>query len=234
MPKIYAACPCYYANAEKASRLIDSCSRHGFEMHPFGIGDQWRGTVGGETYAGFCALPPIIRSLPAEYDLVLYSDCSDVFVTGGEAEIREKFMQATRGVGVLLSAETEFYPPAEREFFEDNALNHSPTKWRYQNGGGFIGTRDAMADTLDWLWTHYTESMEGMFRWSKILCDSTAPKVTLDGSCSIFQTMSGQGSASLDWNGGRPINTVTGESPVLLHWNGRLGGIEEAWVKVYG
>ncbi len=215
-------------------RLKDSCETHKLPLFPFGKGAGAWHTVGSDTIAQFHDAPQIIRDLPAEYDVILFTDAADTFVMAGQQEILFKFEAI--GGSVLLSAEPGCYPPQFHHPYLDATRGRPDIQgpWKFPNGGGWMGYRDSLMVLLDYLRTHHTETEEAQSRWVQAILSGEIPWVRLDNHCRVFQTMSGGYSSSLAWQGSRMYNPITGTQPVIPHWNGRLGGIEQAWSKVYG
>lgn len=215
-------------------RLKESCQRHKLPLFPYGKGSAGWSTVGSDTIAQFHDAPQIIQDLPGEYDVVLFTDAADTFVMAGEREIRDK-MEAI-GSSVVLAAEPGCYPPRLHQPFLDATGGRPDVQgpWRFPNGGGWIGYRHSLIELLTYLRTNWTESEEAQYRWIKGIASGDIPWVKLDHGCQIFQTMSGGFSSSMDWQGSRMFNPMTGSQPIVPHWNGRLGGIEEAWSLAYG
>lgn len=239
MSRLLVMTAAYYPDLRAIERLRLSCIENHVKLMPYKHQDDccrglgWS-TVGSDTHAQFVDLPKVIRNTPAEFDTLLFTDSADVFVVADEDEILSKYNELCPDGDLLMAAEPGLYPPHLHDVYDKAYPNSLEIfgRWRYQNGGGFIAGRDRMLEILNWNCKHYTESEEAMYRWLHCLCDNDAPPMRLDNTCQIFQAMSGGGSDVMEW-GRRPMNRETESFPIFLHWNGRLGGIEEAYWKVY-
>lgn len=215
-------------------RLKASCEHHHLPLFPYGKGSGAWHTVGSDTIAQFTDAPTVIESLPPEYDTILFTDAADTFVMAGEREILTKF--DSMGSSVAVAAEPGCYPFHLHEPYLKATAGRDDTTgpWRFPNGGGWIGYRHSLLELLSYLRTHYTESEEAQYRWVKAVASGDTPWLRLDNLCRIFQPMSGGMGDGLIWEGKRMWNSITRTQPVVPHWNGRLGGIEQAWAMAYG
>lgn len=217
--------PAYYPNREPFSRLEKSCAFHHLPLMPFGIGEPWHGDL----HAHFTGAAEMLHSIPSIYDLVMFTDAEDTFVMGGADEIEAKWRAL--GGGIVLSAEQGLYPWGMEKIWE--AGDHPPANppWQYPNGGGWIGQREPLLQLLNDIRT-LGAGDEAQSRWINAYCSNR--RITLDEGCQIFQTMSGDTGSNVDWAHGRLINLVKDSRPVVVHFNGKLGGIEQFWEKAYG
>lgn len=225
----------YYPDQDYESRfwrLKESCERHKLPLFPYGRGSGSWSTVGSDTIAQFHDGPQFIQQLPGEYDVILFTDAADTFVMAGEQEIRDKLDAIGRSV--VVAAEPGCYPPRLHDSYTEATKNQYVGHWRFPNGGGWVGYRHSLLELLNYLRCNWTESDEAQYRWVQAIASGDVPWVELDNACQIFQTMSGGFSSSMEWQGSRMYNPITGTQPIIPHWNGRLGGIEEAWSKAYG
>lgn len=230
-------CAAYYPDQDYDSRfwrLKHSCEHHKLPLFPYGRGAGAWHTVGSDTIAQFFDAPQVIRDLPKEYDTILFTDAADTFTMAGEREILDKF--EVIGASVLISAEPGCYPPRFHEPFIEATKGRfdSQGPWKFPNGGGWIGYRHSLIELLTWNATHYLETEEAQARWVQVIASDEMPWVRMDNTCQIFQTMSGGLGDCVGWKDRRMVNSITGSQPIFPHWNGRLGGIEQAWSRAYG
>lgn len=215
-------------------RLKESCERQRLPLFPYGKGSGAWHTVGSDTIAQFHDAPQVIADLPSQYDVILFTDAADTFTMAGEREILGKLDAI--GSSVALAAEPGCYPPDLHHPYLDATRGRPDVQgpWRFPNGGGWIGYRHALIELLGYLRTHHPDTEEAQSRWVQAVASGEIPWVRLDHMCLIFQPMSGGYSSSMAWEGNRMVNPITGSQPAIPHWNGRLGGIEQAWSKAYG
>lgn len=218
--------PAYYPTEEPTRLLRESCATHHLPLHLFGCGQPWRGDM----HAHFEGALQAIRNLPSIYDLVMFTDSEDAFVMGGAEEIEYKYKAYT--CGVLMSAEQGLYPWGLGEVWanSEEARPRTTTRWKFPNGGGWIGRREELQALL----INAAETIpanEAQELWVKSYCRGD---FKLDDRCAIFQTMSGDTGSNVDWEGHRLYNTNTKTQPVTVHFNGKLGGIRDFYKRAYG
>lgn len=220
--------PAYYPNEEPYKLLRDSCAIHHLPLYPFGGGQPWRG----DTHAHFTGALEAVRNLPTIYDLVMFTDAEDTFVLAGAEEIEQKF-QAYR-CHILMSAEQGLYPWGLEGQWEASAAKRPVTTgpWQYPNGGGWIGRRTALTAALSNIPLNM-EGAEAQSKWISAYC-ANIYGIQLDCACKIFQTMSGDTGSNVEWEKHRLVNTATGAEPVVVHFNGKLGGIQDFYKEAYG
>lgn len=218
--------PAYYPNEEPLHYLRRSCVIHDVALYPYGVGKPWHGDI----EAHFEGAPEAIRNLPSNVDLVLFTDACDSFLLAGEKEIRRKFEQSA--CPVLLAAEQSLYPWGMDKIWERAKHNfgESDSPWHFPNGGGWIGTPETLLVTLEM--AKAREWPEAQGKWIEQYSDGLS--VSLDAWCQIFQTMSGEHSGAVKIERGKVTNTITGTNPCVIHWNGKLGGMKEAFKEIYG
>jgi hypothetical protein len=216
--------PAYYPTEEPIKLLRDSCAIHHLPFYPFGMGQPWRGDLA----AHFEGALEAIHNLPSIYDLVMFTDAGDAFVMAGADEIVEKWK--AYGCSVLMAAEQNLYPwNLEDLWASTQALRElAAPPWQYPNGGGWIGRREQLEELLKYTLTAAGEEAQG--KWIAAYCQG---RFKLDSDCLIFQTMSGDNGA-LTWDGHRLLNKETDSRPVVVHFNGKLGGIQNFYKRAYG
>lgn len=218
--------PAYYPNEEPLHYLRRSCVIHDVALYPYGVGKPWHGDI--ESH--FEGAPEAIRNLPSNVDLVLFTDACDSFLLAGESEIRRKFERMWSPV--LIAAEQCLYPWGMEDIWKkaEELQGVRLTPWGYPNGGGWIGTPHSLLtvlkDAKEQAWP------EAQGKWIEQYSVDRCLK--LDTNCQIFQTMSGPNSDAVKKERGKVTNTITGTNPCAIHWNGRLGGMKEAFKEIYG
>ena len=119
-------------------------------------------------------------------DIVLVTDCWDVFFCCDMDEIRDKFLRFS--TPVVISAEANFFV-VEDEGHVHGHYRHiypkSPSRWQYANAGGVIGLAKAMLamwEASDF-WIPGTKSSQGAYHHWFIKHGDTS---SLDNRCEIF------------------------------------------------
>ena len=162
--------------------MLESCQRFNIPLENLSPVNQkviYEGTT----------LLALAASRTAEFppdDIVLVTDCWDVFFCCGLDEIRDKFLRLS--TPVVISAEANFFV-VEDEGNVHGIYRHvypkSPSRWRYANAGGVIGrAKDmlAMWKSPDF-WIPGTKSSQGAYHHWFIKHGDTA---SLDTHCEIF------------------------------------------------
>lgn len=218
--------PAYYPNDEPYKLLRESCAIHHLPLYPFGRGESWQG----DAYAHFTGALVAIRNLPAIYDHVLFTDAEDTFVLAGLEEIATKYRQYRSAV--IMSAEQGLYPwGLEMQWAGAQHRPNAIAPWQYPNGGGWIGRREALGPMLTYAAS--ASGDEAQSKWISTYCSGEF-ELRLDDYCAIFQTMSGNTGSVVEWADNRLCNTLTGSRPCIVHFNGKLGGIQDFYKEAYG
>lgn len=110
---------------------------------------EWSATKGFFTWATRLSL---VRSYidsgeVGPYTVVLFTDAYDVLVIEHSDVILEKFYSS--GADILHGAENNFWPPENRQEIKAQ-FDQFESKWRYPNGGGYIGFAWAIKFMLDY------------------------------------------------------------------------------------
>lgn len=187
-------------------QLIRSLKHYGYDytamIHPFSFGGQ---------------MQYVYEYAKNNWGWFLYTDGWDTFALAGPDEVISKLPE---GVSMLISAEKNCYPHAEKSV----RYPACETEWKYVNGGGFMAdcayfakvyedSHDATYNDQDWL----TEVF-------------LAGKAALDTRCEIFQTIAFEGqedftrmivpSKEEPWkNSLRMRNNKTRSLPIFIHGN---------------
>ncbi len=145
----------------------------------------------------------------------LYTDAWDVVCTGPFEEIRDF-------TGALLSADAGCW--SDQGNVEPHMFPDTGTRWKYVNGGGWMGEIDFLLDVV--LKDSERELWNDQFWLSKKWFNST-PGLLLDSKCEVFQCLSQTPRESLTVEGERVVNLETGTKPLLIHG---AGGTDMSWV----
>lgn len=207
--------PCFYETANYARLMVESAHANNLEVTLYGMGEPFIPHGADAQVLRLCEL--MAKEQLAEN--VLVTDCRDVLFLAGESEILEKFDDYH--TNVVMSTETGCWPPDPEvhEYF----YGKSPHGYDFVNAGQYIGTWHYVMYCLEYLLNRYRGS-EGTLDnsqgwWPKAMMRGEL-QVTLDSKCSIFQTMSGGVDGHVIPIGNRVVNTVTGEKPCSVHFNG--------------
>ncbi len=206
--------------------LRKTCQIHDLALYPFGLGQPWHGDV----KAHFEAAPDAIRALPSNVDLVLFTDAGDSLMLAGEQEIVRRFRAMESPV--VLSAEQGLYPwNMDGQWWIAKDLHgESESPWRYPNGGGWMGSPEALLAVLGSAAKRPHPEAQG--KWIEEYADNGL--IRLDSGCQIFQTMSGPQADAVKHSRGKSTNTITGANPCVLHFNGKTMGEGPAYNLIYG
>jgi hypothetical protein len=206
--------PCCYSNAEPARLLLESAVRQGLEISLYGIG---RPFIAHGADAQVVQLREFLEPLRQEYRTVFVTDVADVLILAKKEEILDKF--ADYHSPLVMSAEREHWPDEgiAGDFPED------PNGYRWPNAGQYIGRMEDVVQSLDWLLNKYRSYHPGMdnsqpwWSWAYVRNEL---EFVLDRECRLFQTMSGGADGHVVIEGDRLLNTMTGNYPCSVHFNG--------------
>lgn len=196
--------------------LTESMSRWGWPDPVFIVGDGvFRGHMG-KLLSVKWRLPEMRNE---GYTHVLYTDCWDVICTGPYEELLA--YRPWWNSGVVLSADAGNWSTAglESEQFPDVG-----SRWRYINGGGWVGEIEYVVDRL----LCNCEEEPHIDQWwlaRRYLLGE--PGISLDHQCRIFQCLSRTTREMFEVRDGRMVNLETGERPLLVHG---AGGADMSWV----
>lgn len=204
---------CWPSEAEARAKLwifLKSCTKWGHVPALYGMGKGFSGY----RHMLMERMLDYLKTVPADYTHVLFTDSWDGMMLVLMAEIESKY-QALGSPDVLMSAyfglgNVSDLAPYEGMFDESKF-------YKYPNRGGYMGKLDAVIAgfermvscgdlTGDDCFLHYRGWREGWWR----------PK--LDTECSIFQVT--EEHCGVAANDGRLKNYVTGERPCVLHLSG--------------
>jgi len=161
----------------------------------------------------------VLERLPPD-DILLMSDGWDVFFSGNAAGILEEYRKLDSPV--VISGECRLFPRLD-EFAN---YPEAPTKYRYCNSGGIIGTVREYRELHD----HYlaTERWDPDWGCQRLWHSAFLARpdlLAIDYQCRIFQTLAQPDNgtpptADLHFVDGRIHNRDTGSTPYLVHGNG--------------
>ncbi len=220
--KLLFVTACFYPDLESVKLLMESARLVGIPMNTYGMGKSYT-----PMDAKINGLVESLKSAgAAEYTHVLYTDGADSFLTWDEKSIIAAY--AFQGSPpCLISAEKECAPITDLE-------EEFPSKdhYRYPCAGGFMGEIPYLVEILQWLKKYQDRSgiecNDQAFWQMGIIEDNIA---MIDSECEVFQTMSGGAILDLVWDkeNGAYYNTITESHPCVLHFNGRVKGIEATY-----
>lgn len=197
--------------------LQRSAETLGMELHAYGSGN----------FPGFGIgkVRDAITFLQARDErYCLYTDCSDAFIA------RADIMDAYDRVGapdILLSGETNCYPDADRA----GEYPASDSPWKYINAGGWMGERSRVLEALEEIWDFTEDKTCDQRMWTRWFLGfhEAQSRAKIDTVCHVFQTGFSEGQIS-----DKGVNLVTGNSPCVFHFNGRVPGRREWYYKLRG
>lgn len=188
--------------------LERSCRRSGIALQVFGMGKKWRG-FGWRQRTLYWNL--VKRCLLYDYALVV--DGYDTVFTAPISEIVSKFRD--KNARLLFGAEVISHPlPAERY-----PASTSSYHYRYLNAGGFMGELLYVVQLMTALKVfrlrddYYDQEL-----YAKAFVGDP-DSMALDHDCEIFQCLF-FAEGDLVLRDGRPVNTITGRQPCIVHANG--------------
>lgn len=218
---------CVFTTVESlasAALLRRSCQRVGIDLQLFGTG-TWKGYADGKIRGALDFL-----RMRTE-DVCMFVDGHDSFVLAGEEHILDVYNMFDESI--VISCEKTCWPDTAVANRYKKLDTNSP--FLYPNAGGWIGERKALCMALREL-LPFSEKWpnDDQRCWHEFATDcknsvQDDEQVSRDTECSIFQAMGGTGEMN---ETGR--NTITGNWPMVWHFNGRTPGREEWYTKLTG
>lgn len=210
--------PCFYETAQEALLMVESAHVHGLEVQLFGVEQPFI------PHGADAQVLRLYKLMQQEQlaDYVIVSDCRDVLFLAEQEEILFKFH--TFNSPIVMSTETGCWPPDPEvvEYF----AGKSPHGYDYINAGQYIGEWYSVRLALWSLLDNYRDKHTGLDNsqgwWARAKMHGQIG-FALDHECKIFQTMSGGVDGHVLPIGNRVLNTVTGEMPCSVHFNGNPG-----------
>ena len=184
-----------------------SCRKHGIEPVVLGLGEPW----GGFGWR-LKLLLETLRAHLGEWQEVLFIDGFDSVVSADLAEIRGKFRQA--GTRLLFAAEANCWP----ETPETSGYPETPFRYRFINGGGFLGEVEYLVDLMDELgFPGLGDDAIDQYHWARAFL-SGKHDIRLDVCCEIFHCLF-EARDDLCFES-RIRNRSTRSLPCVFHGNG--------------
>lgn len=153
----------------------------------------------------------------AEYEKIVLSDAWDVTFYGTKEELIDRIPDTY----VLQAAEKNCYPDL-------SLSSRIPQKgpWRFINGGLAAGKPGVILEWLEGLESHphFNPHMLDQQFFNLLLAESS-PLCIIDDTTRLFFCLFG-GYEELQFEKGKPINTVYGSKPLFIHANGKWASDE--------
>ena len=229
--KIIAPCP----DVAWAKRLTYSAKQHGLEVLCYSMdrphGSPHNGDIQG-TY-----VVELLPQLDDEYIMAL--DAPDTMVMADEDEIMEKFFKFNQGF--VISAETNNILPT---CGITEALEAYPGRYKFPNGGAWIGERLCALETIKRcteLYRHKpldpTLDLDAPQAWLTEALFEKTMYFGVDRDAVIFQSTMGWAANDVEIRRGRMHNLYTNTIPCVAHYNGQrndLSTFYRQFGKIYG
>ena len=206
---------------EELVRFRESCHHHDIPYKILGLGQEW---TGGEAKNGVLLKPGgsqkinLLKEELSDYPdlgnhIILFTDSYDVIINGSSEEIVSRFRKMESPI--VFSAEKTCWPDESLK----GRYPKSPTNYRYLNSGGFIGYGDHISKLVNKVSVN-NEYDDQLYYTERFFEDLKGNKDTiLDYNQFLFQTMN-ESLEDIIVEGGNLKNTVTNESPLIIHANG--------------
>lgn len=188
--------------------------RHGYDYHPF-VDNLWFGWPS--------KLHRLINVLVNEPELtgdathLMFIDARDVVVLDSPDEVMKRYFAFNHPW--VYNAEPFIW---SQESFQPEDYPTPGCRYRYLNAGASIGEIEHMRKWMS-LWTNGGElPMEIVTDqdWmAHRFVESWPYAIMLDHNCDLFQCMCGS-DVCTEVSPGRIHNTLTGTSPIIIHYNG--------------
>jgi hypothetical protein len=204
--------------------FLKSSRRYGYEPVILGWAEPW---------GGLGSKPKLLKSaieagvVNTEY--ILFADAYDVWFATSPRHLLERFHDFN--CDIVWNAEKNCFPTT------DWARHHPETDspFRFFNSGLSIGKTQSYLAAInqmgaeywtedhqrsDGSWFHLNDQNEWMAKFLFGQCAPEEPKMKLDTTCQLFQTLVGVRPDELDLNANEIRNLVTGSTPMAYHANG--------------
>lgn len=193
----------FYPDHSKIHHLRASCDRLGVNLGTYGDGEPWPDWIGGKVHR----MLDYLRT--RNEAIVLYTDGEDSFLRKGWKAIMDGYHSFPQAV--TLSGEMECFPVEE-------LADYFPVTepFRYPNSGGILANRVALIAYLEDLRQRYDDTND-QARWIRFAAEHP-DWIGIDTQGTFFRTMSGPRQAEIPFG-----------DPCVVHFNGRMKGIEEAY-----
>lgn len=195
--------------------MFASCRKYQIDLQMYGVG---------RTFPAYKTMMldwqlEYLRTVPAEYTHVLFTDGWDAFFTAGLETIERKY----RDLGspdILISAFYQLANVSDVDLQYPNCFDTSK-RYCYPNRGGYLAKREAIIDafermlalprqTGDDCFNHYDAWQEG---WYRPMLDSDCQIFQIADDDTVVREHDGTGEMYL-------LNTATGSLPCVWHHSG--------------
>lgn len=223
--------------------FLASCRRYNMEPLILGWGQPW---------TGLGSKPKLLKKAIEDGRIttpyILFADSFDVVFCRHPQDILDVYQRNWEGdFSLMWNAEKDCFP--EASWAQHHPSTTSP--WKYLNSGLTIGHTEALLQVLtemkvtewpedhqknDGSWFHVNDQHHFMEKFLFGQCAPQEVKTGLDSECSMFQTMTGMTENEFEWENDRFRNTVTGQYPGAIHFNGpaKTAGLMEPILKHLG
>ena len=210
------------SDVSKAHRLISTAHKNNL---PIEVCEKttWTGYADKLT----CMLMLLSLESMAPEDYVIFVDAYDVLCYADSQEIIQKFEEME--CDLLIGAELSCYP-AENQLMYDYVYQEQhllpATNYRYVNSGGYMGTKKALLDMLQW------KPFDEIYELCELGGDQNYvtqyflehvlinPRIRLDHKQQMFQNLHKVELSECSFRQGRFHNNVLGTWPCFVHFNG--------------
>lgn len=153
----------------------------------------------------------------SHYERLVFTDAFDVTFYGTKEELIKKVPIDY----VLWAAEKNCYPELA---IADRIAGDTP--WRYANGGCLCGSPQSVLDWCSAAESHPIYAPAALDQWfyNQLLMQGD-PLIHIDSHTELFFCLF-LGYSELEFEKGKPINTLCGTSPLFLHANGKWSQAE--------
>lgn len=222
---ITVSVPCLFPDERPIWMLRQTADQFGYQLRPYGIGQTYRGWVN----IKIDLLLEEARTCPTSH--ILYTDARDAFFLAGPEEVAEKY-NAMGCPPLLLSAQCDIFG-SYADSYEGVAWDEAK-KFRYVGTPGQLCNAKALADVLGHM-RHKLDTGDWPMidddppHWNRFMKEQPG-EVKLDTDCQIFMNAGSYIEEGMWENvldivdtehyGKRVHNSITGEWPCVLHFNG--------------
>lgn len=220
MKKLAVLTACFHYNDEPIYRLQNTCEKFGVQFFYYGLREKftnWR-------QAKLERLRQILPELVEQTEYILFTDGFDSFLLRDPEGLIEAFN--SYNAPLLVSAEKSCAPIATLA----DEYPVSPTKFRFVNGGGFMGRTADVSRIVGTMEARYRNYHRPEFQFGNDQIDWTYAflekdlKIALDTQCKIFLSMGEVEPTEYEWDNKGLKVLESGEYPYVIHFNGPKGG----------
>lgn len=215
---------CYWDNDMPVQDLATSCKIAGVDFHSYGIKEvftSWKQSK----------IDGLIKYLNGlNYEYVLFTDGFDSLVVRDKTAIIDSYYMYN--ASIVISAEKNCYPMEKQE----HLFKKHDSGYNYPCAGGFMGKRQKIIDTLEFISSKYSNVVLGdtpsdhkhndQVYWQVAYLQGELDGIVeLDHKCELFLALSGDDPKEVlrhDRKGYR--HRELGTHPSVIHFNGPKGG----------